>query len=107
MEPQGKSDTRESAVDERRRAARYVTDQPVELVFDLTRVDGRAQNISAEGISVFADRALTVRVKVGGANAPTELLGKIVRMESVDAQRVAIAIRFDESLDLGQLEIET
>jgi hypothetical protein len=70
----------------------------VTITLDSPSIVGPGQNISPQGVYFVAEGTVPVTVQIDGY--PDAIRGELVRIETIDQNKVGLAVRFDAPLEL-------
>lgn len=87
----------ETAIDNRRRAARRDSQANVHISLETGSFGGTAENISAAGVFFFSGDRLRVRIEVEENGRTAHYAGRIVRIEPMSESSSGFAIEFDRA----------
>lgn len=81
-----------NALQDARRDPRVPIDEQVTIEFDVARLVGPGQNVSAQGVYFTTHGSLRVQVRIGRSDRVVP--GELVRLENMGDGRIGIAVRF-------------
>lgn len=84
--------------EDRRGSPRDPRQVPVEVHFEKLRLLGPSGNLSNEGVYFLAEASIPVSVTISVEGRKKSIRGRVVRVGSVNAKTLGVAIQFDQPL---------